>query len=133
MPHSTLNTSTSYFFLTFPVLHSYTSPTPDLLSTHPFTDCKDPRQDDISTEYQNLTGHEPKRIELNRTPFSLSNHVLDDYEDIEEIGIKPLSYSQSLIHSAYDSAESIAAPPDSDLEDEQFPNAGFTTVFRRIK
>ena len=30
-----------------------------------------------------------------------------------------MSHSQSLIHSAYDSAESIATPPDSDLEDEQ--------------
>ena len=38
---------------------------------------------------------------------------------LEEIDVKPLSYSQSLIHSAYDSAESIATPPDSDLEDEQ--------------
>ena len=44
---------------------------------------------------------------------------IDDQDDVEEIGVKPLSYSQSLIHSAYDSAESIATPPDSDLEDEQ--------------
>ena len=35
------------------------------------------------------------------------------------IGVKQLSYSQSLLHSVYDSAESIATPPDSDLEDEQ--------------
>ena len=34
--------------------------------------------------------------------------------------MKPLSYSQSLKHSADDSAESVATPPDSDLEDEQF-------------
>ena len=39
--------------------------------------------------------------------------------DFEEIGVKPLSYSQSLIRSAYGSAESIATTPDSDLEDEQ--------------
>ena len=44
---------------------------------------------------------------------------IDDQDDIEEIGEKKLSYSQSLVHSAYDSAESIATPPDSDLEDEQ--------------
>ena len=30
-----------------------------------------------------------------------------------------MTYSQSLIHSAYDPAESIATPPNSDLEDEQ--------------
>ena len=30
-----------------------------------------------------------------------------------------LACSQSLVHSAYDSAESIATPPDSDLEDER--------------
>ena len=30
-----------------------------------------------------------------------------------------MSYSQSLVHSAHDSADSIATPPDSDLEDER--------------
>ena len=44
---------------------------------------------------------------------------IDDQVDIEEIGVKPLSWSQSLIHSAYGSAESIATAPDLDLEDEQ--------------
>ena len=37
---------------------------------------------------------------------------------MEEIGVKQSSYSQSLINSDYDSAGSIATPPDSDLEDE---------------
>ena len=36
-PHSTLNTSTSSLLLTSPVLNSPTSPTPDLLFTHPLT------------------------------------------------------------------------------------------------
>ena len=48
----------------------------------------------------------------------------DDYQgpitkDMDDFGkniVESLSYNQSLIHSAYDSAESIA---DSDLEDEQ--------------
>ena len=41
-----------------------------------------------------------------------------------------MSHSQSLIHSAYDSAENIATPPDSDLEDEtNTQGAGFATVF----
>ena len=44
---------------------------------------------------------------------------IDDQDDIEELGVKKLSCSQSLVHSAYDSAESIATPPDSDLDDEQ--------------
>ena len=44
-----------------------------------------------------------------------TNQKIDDQDDIEEIGVKPLFYSQS----AYDSAGSIATPPDSDLEDEQ--------------
>ena len=35
--HSTLNTSTSSLSPTSPALHSSTSPTPGLLSTHPFT------------------------------------------------------------------------------------------------
>ena len=88
-PQSTLNTSTSSLSSTSPVLHSSTSPTTDLLFTRPYTHCKDPRQDGTSTEYQPLTT------------------------------VVWLSYSQSLIHSAYDSAESIAMPPDSELEDEQ--------------
>ena len=36
--------------------------------------------------------------------------------NLKKFGVKSLSLNQSLIHSAYDSAESIA---DSDLEDEQ--------------
>ena len=51
--------------------------------------------------------------------FNLSNQEIDDQGDIEETVVRPLSYSQSLINSDYDSAESIATPPDSDLEHEQ--------------
>ena len=101
------------------MLHSSTSPTPDLLSTHPFSRCKDSRQEGTSAEFHSSTGYEPKRIELDRTLLNLSYQAIDNQDDIEEIGVKPLSYSQSLIHSAYESAESIATPPDSDLEDEQ--------------
>ena len=84
-PHRTLNTSTSSLSPTSPVLHSSTSPTPDLLSTHPFTYCKDPRQDGSSTEYQPLTGYEFKRIELNRTFLNLSNQELDDQKDLRKL------------------------------------------------
>ena len=118
-PHSTLNTSTSSFSPTSPVLLSSSSPKPDLLSTHPFIHCEDPLQDGTSTEFHSTTGYEPKRIELNRILVNPQNQIIDDQDDIEEIGVKPLSYIQPLIHSAYDSAESIATPPDSHLEDEQ--------------
>ena len=60
----------------------------------------------------------PKGIEPNRILVNPQNQKIDDQDDIEEIGVKPLSYSQSLVHSAYDSTKRIATPPDSDLEDE---------------
>ena len=43
--------------------------------------------------------------------------TIKDMDEFGKIGVKSLSYNQSLIHSAYASTESIA---DSDLEDEQF-------------
>ena len=45
--------------------------------------------------------------------------------------VKPLSYSQSLVNSAYDSAESIATPPDSDLEDEQLRKLLASSLYLR--
>ena len=44
------------------------------------------------------------------------NPTTEDMDEFGKIGVKSLSYNQSLIHSEYDSAENIA---DSDLEDEQ--------------
>ena len=117
--HSTLNTSTNSLSLTSLMLLSSSSPKTDLLSTHPFIHCEDPRQDGTSTEFHSSTGYEAKRISSTGFWSTHKNQTADDQDDIEEIGVKPLSYSQSLIRSAYDSAESIAAPPDSDLEDEQ--------------
>ena len=118
-PHSTLHTSTCSLPSTSPVLLSSSSPNPDLLSTYPITHCEDPRQDGTSTEFHSSTGCEPKRIELNRILVNPQKQITDDQDDIEEIGVKPLSYSHSMTHSAFDSAESIATPPDSALEDEQ--------------
>ena len=114
-----LNTSTSSLSPTSLVLLSSSSPNPDLLSTHPFIHCEDPRHDGTSTEFHSSTGYELKRIELNQILVNQQNQIIDDQDDIEEIGVKQLSHSQSLVHSAYDSAEGIATPPDSDLEDEQ--------------
>ena len=104
-PHSTLNTSTSSLSPISHVLLSSSSPNPDLLSTHPFIRCEDPRQDGTSAEFFSTTGCEPKRIELNRILANPQNQIIDDQDDTEESGVKPLSYNQSLIHSAYDSAE----------------------------
>ena len=105
--------------LTSPVFLSSSSPNPDLLSTHPFIHREDARQDGTSTEFHSSTGYEPKRIVLNRILVNPQNQIIDDQYYIEEIGAKPFSYSHSLIHSAYDSAEGIATPPNSDLEDKQ--------------
>ena len=100
------------------LLCSYTL-RPDQLSPTPSFHCTDPRQDGSSPKLQSSKRYEPNSIELNRILVDPSNPIIDDHEDIEEIGVKPLFCSQSLIHSADDSAESIATPPDSDLEDEQ--------------
>ena len=102
--HATLSTSSQSLSSTSLALFSSTSPTPGLLSTHPLIHCEDPRQDGTSAEYHPLTGYEPKSIELNRTLLNQSHQEIDDQDDFEEIGVKPMSYSQSLIHSAYDSA-----------------------------
>ena len=125
--HGTLNTSTSSLPPTSLVLLSSSSPNPDLLSTHPFIHCEDPRHDGTSTEFHSQTGCEPKRIELNRILVNPQNQIIDDQDDIEEIGVKPLSYSESLIHSAYD----IATPPDSNLEDEQLRQMLASPLYKR--
>ena len=114
--HATLSTSSPSLSSTSPVLLSSSSPNPDLLSTYPIIHCEDPRQDGTCTEYSSSTGYEPKRIELNRVLVKPQNQIIDDQDDIEEIGVKKLSYGQSV----YDSVESMATPPESDLEDEQF-------------
>ena len=54
-PHNTLNTSTSSLSPSSPVLLSSSSLNPDLLSTHPFIHCGDPRQDCTSTEFHSST------------------------------------------------------------------------------
>ena len=102
-----------------------------MLSTHPFIHCEDPRRDGTSSESHSSTGYEPKRIELNRILVNPQNQIIDDQEVFEEMGVKPLTYSQSLIHSAYDSAESMATPPDSDLEDEQLRKTLASPLFLR--
>ena len=113
-PRCTLNTCTSSLSPASPVLLSSPTPNPDLLSPIPLFQ----RQECSSLEHKSSTGYDPNRIELNRILVDRQNHIIDDQEDVEKIGVKPLSYNQSLTHSAHDSAESIATPPDSDLEDD---------------
>ena len=100
-PHSTLNTILSLSLSlssTSPVLLSSSSPNPDLLSAHPIIHWEDPRQDGTCTEFHSSTGCEPKRIELDKILVNPQNQIIDDQDDIEEIGVKPLSCSQSLVH-----------------------------------
>ena len=130
-PHSTWNTSTSSLPSTSPVLQWSSSPNPDLLSTYPTIHCEDPRQVGTSMEFHSSTGYEPKRIELNRIRVNPQNQKTDDQDDIEEVGVKPLTCSQSLTLSAFDSTESVATPPRLDLEDEQLRKTLASPLFIR--
>ena len=69
----------------------------------------------------------PKGIELNRILVKPQNQITDDQDGIEEPCVKKLSYSLSV----YDSAESTATPPDSDLEDEQLRKLLASPLHRR--
>ena len=106
--HATLSTSSPCLSSTSLVLLSSSSPNPDLLSTYPVIHCEDPRQDGISTEDASSTAtassrtrsrYEPKRIELNKNLDNLQNQKIDDQDDMEDIGVEKMSYSQSLVHS----------------------------------
>ena len=119
LPHLTLTTSTSALSPTSPMLQS-SSPTHPSLLSHDRRSCG-------SSDLQSPTGCEPKRIELDRIlGVEHQDQILDiifgdDYqspitEEMDEFGQIGVESFQSLIHSAYDSAERIA---DSDLEDEQ--------------
>ena len=85
-------------FLTF----SLSSTSPVLLSSSSPNRCprvqfstEHPRQDGTSTEFHSSRGHEPKRIELSRILVKPQNQCFDGQDDIEEIGVKQLSCSQS--------------------------------------
>ena len=51
-----------------------------------------------------------------------------DTDEFGKVGVKSLSYNQSLIHSDYDSAENIA---DSNLEDEQLRKMLASPLYRQ--
>ena len=43
----------------------------------------------------------------------------DQFTELEDLRVKPLSYNQSFLPSTYGSADSIATLPESDSDDEQ--------------
>ena len=69
------------------------------------------------TEIPPVAGYEPNRIAEDRD----YRHFTEDgqFTELEDLPVRPLSHHQSIIATTYDSAESIATPPDSDLDDEQ--------------
>ena len=64
-----------------------------------------------------FTGYKPKQLAENQD----HTHCTEDKQltEHEDLRVNPLSVHQSIIASTYDSAESIATHPESDLDDEQ--------------
>ena len=81
--------------------------------------CRDqrPRQSGALTELPPVASYEPKQHAENQD----HRHITEDkqFTEHEDLRIKPLFFHQSIIASTYDSAESIATPPESDSDDEQ--------------
>ena len=118
-PHSTLNTSTSSLSPTSLVLLSSSSTNSDLLSTHLFIHCEDPRQDGTSTEFQSSTVYEPKRIEPNRILVNPQNQIIDDQDDIG----RPSTVSSLLsVEIPQNSVVGQQRQQISELQFDKFPN-----------
>ena len=112
--HSTQTTSSQFRSSTSPLLLSSSSPRPGLLHDDLLKPCEDPRQDGRFTNLHSSTGHEPKKVELDK---NVVNQQIDDQDYMEEISVEQLAVAhQPMTYSAYDSAESIAL--DSDLDNE---------------
>ena len=130
LPHLTLTTSTSSLSPTSPILQSSSPTHPSLLFHDPKIHCDDSRRSCGSSDLQSPTSCEPQRIELDKNlevehqdqtrvrimGDDCESPITEDMDEFGKIGVEPLSHNQLLIHSDYDSAESIA---DSDLEDGQ--------------
>ena len=95
------------------------SPFPEPVFQHSEQPCQDlpPQQRGALTETPPLAGCEPNRIVEDRD----YRHFTGDgqFTEHEDLRVRPLSFHQSIIASTYDSAESIASPPESDFDDEQ--------------
>ena len=82
------------------------------------THCHDllPHQGDTSAELPPPTGYEPIGI----VDDQVNMHFTEDDQITELEGrVESLSYNHSFLPSTYDSAESIATPPEADFDDEQ--------------
>ena len=94
--------------------HSAPCPSSPLLVPRSLSHCHDsrPLQRGTSPELPPVTGYEPNRIVED---CEKNMHFTEDQITELEDRVKPFSYNQS----TYDSAESIATPPESDFDDEQ--------------
>ena len=110
--HATPNTDTS------------SSPSPVSRSSSHCANLRTPLERDTSPALPPPKGYERNRIEFNQF---VANRIVDNCETMHfteddqvtelEDRVKPLSYNQSFLPST--SAESIATPPEADLDDEQ--------------
>ena len=96
------------------------SPFPESVFQRAEQPCEDRRPQLMSgalTEQPHFTGYEPKQLAEDRDYKHFTGD--DQFTEHEDLRVKPLSVHQSIITSTYDSVESIATPPESDLDDEQ--------------
>ena len=95
------------------------SPFPEPVFPNSEQPCEDqrPLQRGALTETPPFTGYEPNQIVEDQN----YRHFTGDgqFTEVEDLRVRPLSLHQSIIASTYDSAESIATPPESDFHDEQ--------------
>ena len=116
--------------LTSPISQSSSPTHPSLLSHDPSVHCDDSRRSCSSSDLPISHTLWAQRIELDRNlevehqdqtrdrimGDDYQSPIIGDMDEFGKFGVKSLSYNQSLIHSDYDSAESVA---DSGLEDGQ--------------
>ena len=95
------------------------SPFPESVFQRAEQPCQDrrPQLSGALTEEPHFTGYEPNWLaeDCDYRHFSGDGQ----FTEHEDLRVKPLSFHQSIIASTCDSAESIATPQASDLDDEQ--------------
>ena len=94
------------------------SPFPESVFLQSEQPCGDqlPQQSGALTEISPLTGYELNGIAEDRN----CRHFTGDgqFTEHEDLRVRPLSFHRSIKASAYDSAESIATPRDSDFDEQ---------------
>ena len=95
------------------------SPFPESVFQQPEQPCEDqrPQKSGALTELPPFTGYEPNRIVEDRDYMHFTGD--GQFTELEVLRVRPLSFNQSIIASTYDSVESIATHPESDLDGEQ--------------